>query len=113
MKQSTIFDIPAAERARDAGIKQACDNAEDKIPSWNDIAYEYLVEKLKTIHSPFMTEDIRAMAEAGGVPIPPSKRAWGGIIKRAQKNGLVAHAGFSQVKDENSHRAVAAQWRVL
>ena len=58
-----------------------------------------------------MTEDIRLASEKK-VPIPPSNRAWGGVVVRASKAGLITRAGFSNVKNAKAHSTPATVWRV-
>lgn len=110
-QQTNLFDIKQGETNRDAGIQQACNNADEKQPGWTDDAYGYLVEFVAMSTGPFMVEQVGAYAEAQGLPYPPSKRAWGGVIKRAQKRGLVEHAGYDRVKNSNAHACIASVWR--
>ena len=95
---------------RDKGIKQAIDNANDTHDKWSDKAYKFLVDYTKSQYE-FMTEDVRIASEKE-IPKPPSNRAWGGIILRAVRAGLVHRVGFSSVKNIKAHRTPATVWRV-
>ena len=95
---------------RDKGIKQAIDNADDTHEKWSEKAYKFLTDYIRSHHE-FMTEDVRVASEKK-IPIPPSNRAWGGIILRASKAGLITRVGFSSVKNVKAHRTPATVWRV-
>ena len=94
---------------RDAGIERAATHADRNIPSWTDLAYDFLREYIKT-HQTFMAEDVRTHS-AGVVPPPPSERAWGGVIVRARKAGLISHDGYRKVSNAKAHCTPAAVWR--
>ena len=95
---------------RDKGINQAIDNADDTHERWSEKAYKFLINWIKTQYE-FMTEDVRLASEKE-IPIPPSNRAWGGIILRASRAGLISRVGFSNVKNAKAHRTPATVWRV-
>ena len=100
---------------RDKGIKKAIDNANDTHNKWSDKAYKFLLDYIKYGEGrdqyEFMTEDVRMASEAE-IPKPPSNRAWGGIILRAVRAGLVHRVGSSSVKNIKAHRTPATVWRV-
>jgi|ETNvirome_6_1000_1030641.scaffolds.fasta_scaffold33731_1 hypothetical protein len=96
---------------RDRGIKIALDNADSTHDKWSDKAYNFLKDYIKS-HREFMAEDVR-MASEEEVPIPPSKRAWGGVVLRASKAGLIRRVGFSNVKNLKAHGTPATVWRVV
>jgi hypothetical protein len=92
------------------GIEQAVNNADRKNQGWSDLAFKFLVWFLPTQTSTFMAEDIR-IASLGKVPIPPSDRAWGAIILRASKAGLIKFVGYGKVTNPKAHSANAAVWQ--
>ena len=102
--------INDGSQLRDKGIKQAINNANDTHEKWSEKAYKFLTDYIKSHHE-FMTEDVRVASEKK-IPIPPSNRAWGGIILRASKAGLISRVGFSNVKNVKAHRTPATVWRV-
>jgi hypothetical protein len=59
---------------------------------------------------PFMCEDVREYA-SNHLPTPPTNRAWGAIILRAKKDGIIKHYGFGQVTNPRAHRANASMWK--
>ena len=102
--------INNGSQLRDKGIKQAINNANDTHEKWSEKAYKFLTDYIRSHHE-FMTEDVRVASEKK-IPIPPSNRAWGGIILRASKAGLITRVGFSSVKNVKAHRTPATVWRV-
>ena len=102
--------INEGSQLRDKGFKKAIDNANDTHEKWSDKAYKFLVSYIKS-QDEFMTEDLRLASEKE-IPNPPSNRAWGGIILRAVRAGLIHRVGFSNVKNVKAHRTPATVWRV-
>lgn len=98
------------KQLRDEGIKQSTQTADSVYPNWTEEAYEFLVEYALE-HKKFMVEDVR-LASNGTIPIPPSKRAWGGVVVKAAKSGLIEREGFRHVKNEKAHRTPATYWRL-
>lgn len=96
---------------RDNGMKQATDHANRVIPAWSTLAYHFLLNYIKTVPG-FMTEDVRR-ASAGQVPEPPSNRAWGSIVVRAKKAGVIIPDGFRSVTNPKAHATPATYWRVV
>lgn len=105
------IDFAAARAARDRGMQQAIDHANRVDPSWADTVYTYLRVYART-HPSFTTEDVRRAA-GDEVPTPPDKRAWGGVVNRAVRAGVVARSGFVQAKDPKVHCNVVTLWRSL
>jgi hypothetical protein len=95
------------------GIKQAVDNANNVNEGWSDVAYNFLLEFIDYYwFDTFMTEEVRAHAH-GVVPVPPSKRAWGGIIRKAVKEGLIKRDSYKSVKNPKAHSTPATLWRII
>ena len=95
------------EELRDKGMQRAHDHAEDVHESWGDKAYQFLLDH--TTEGEFMTEDIRKASE-GIIPEPPSLRAWGGIVRRAAKNGIIKRVGYRSVSNNKAHCTPASVW---
>jgi hypothetical protein len=89
------------------GIERSSANAERKNPGWNDDAYQYVVDYPE---KQFMTEDVRFHAEECGLPIPPSKRAWGAVMVRARKDGIIQSLGVKRKPSDSSHGTPAVLW---
>lgn len=103
-----------ARAARDAGIAQAADHADqpnfwsDKT-RWTDKAFDYLVEHAKH-HTFFTVEQVR-MAVAGKLPDPPTSRAWGSVVLRAARAGVVVRSGHTEAEDPAVHCNLVTLWR--
>lgn len=106
-KQLDIFE---GMLLRDEGIQQAIDHADQVDEKWSETAYRFLLSFISTTTTEFMVEDIRIAAEKSGVPIPPSDRAWGGIIVRAAKAGLIRRVGYRAVANPKAHCTPATLW---
>lgn len=96
------------KQVTDKAIQRAVDHADAVHNAWSDRAYEFLVEFIRNNPS-FMTEDVRYAAQ-GIVLTPPSLRAWGSVIRRAVKAGLIKHVAYRNVKNINAHSALASVW---
>ena len=106
--QLNLFDGP---HLRDEGIQRAVDHADYQEPKWSYKAYNFLRLYIQG-HKVFMVEQLRE-ASVGIVPEPPSKRAWGGVIVRAVKAGIVRRKGFCNVANPSAHCTPATVWEVV
>ncbi len=104
--QQEGFDFGA--ELRDEGIATAADHAEADCGGWQDMALRFLERYPK---GEFMTEEIRDFAYSNGLPLPPHERAWGSVIVKAKKDGLITHAGFRAVRNPAAHKTPASVWR--
>lgn len=102
------FDF-SGETLRDAGIKKAVDHADEVKGGWSTLALTF-VEHYAMNNSIFSGEKVRG-ASAGIVPEPPHLRAWGGVILKAAKRGIICKRGYVQVENPNAHRANATLWQ--
>jgi hypothetical protein len=106
--QLNIFD---SRSARDHGIAKAVDHADQAVPGWSDQAYALLLRFLGTHVGPFMAEEVRSYAAQIDFPLPPHARAWGGVMIRASKSGIITKAGTGKVRNVKAHCANATIWR--
>jgi hypothetical protein len=90
-------------------IQRGVDHADKVHGNWSDQAYEFL-KGYAEINPVFMVEDVRN-ASQGIVPEPPSKKAWGGVIRKAAHNGIVFKAGYRTVKNVKAHHTPASVWK--
>jgi hypothetical protein len=115
LQSSFDFSAPAPLTGSElaiAGMDQAIDHADKLQPKWSDDAFLILREFLSICDTPFMTEDLRKYAEDKRKFVAPaSARAWGGIMARAKKAGLISMVGINQVKNAKAHCANAAVWQ--
>lgn len=106
----TILNVKEGRKARDAGIKQAIDHANEVTENWADRAYAFFLNFLANHNGTFMAEEVRVYAEGMGLPEPPDNRAWGHVIVRGKKNDLIESWGTKKVKNKKAHCANAAIW---
>lgn len=81
------------EARRDAAMASAVEHADNATPGWSDAALEY-VKHFARAHKEFLAEDVRVLAPLLGLPEPPDNRAWGAVIRRARKEGIITPAGY-------------------
>jgi hypothetical protein len=84
------------------GAQRAMDNADSKTPHWSDQARGFMAEFIKTRAS-FSSEDIWTEAEKAGVPVPPDRRAWGGVINGFERRNLIRKVGAGYSKLPHLH----------
>lgn len=98
---------------RDAGMHEALGHAEAVREGWAEEAMTAL--RMYMFDHPgktFMTEQVREYAyNVLAIPYPPHCRAWGSIIAKAARDGLIVRVGIEPVKTASSHMANASRWR--
>jgi len=104
------LDIFISQNLRDKGIQQAINYADKVQPLWSEQAYNCLLNYIR-YNDEFMTEDVRE-ASKNQLSEPPSSRAWGGIIVKAVKCGLIYRKGFRNVSNVKAHCTPATLWAV-
>lgn len=105
------MDLLSGNDLKEQGIYRAVSHADSYYENWSDIAYKMLQEFIAfSDGKPFMCEDVREFAKQT-LPEPPTKRAWGAIILRGKKNGIIKHYGFGQVANPTAHKANASMWK--
>lgn len=104
-----------ARAARDAGIQQAADHAEQVHPSWGEHAYEVLRQFVEIQRRAggrqFTSEGVRSSILALQLKEPPHRRAWGAVFQRAARNGLIVKVGIVESKAAHCHCAHVGAWR--
>lgn len=94
---------------RDNGIAVAELNAESHIPNWADMAFDALNQFIQGRSDEFMAEEVRTWAT--WVPEPPSARAWGSVILKAARRGIIRSVGIRKTRNPSAHCANASVWR--
>lgn len=61
--------------------------------TWNTLAYAAFVDYANAAKGTFLTEDVRLAST--DLPQPPDNRAWGGVVNRARRDGVVKQVGFA------------------
>lgn len=105
------LDLFSGAEKRDRGIARAINHADEVAPGWSVDAYRFLLTYMRT-HSEFMGEEVRVASE-GILPDPPDKRAWGAIMVRAVKSGLLVRKEYRSVTNPKAHRSICSVWQVV
>lgn len=103
-------ELLTGDQLRDQGMTRAIDHANQVHANWSEDAYAFLIVFVATHKDEFMCEDMRSSSE-GIVPEPPSKRAWGAVVAKAAKSGLIKRKGFRSVSNAKAHSANASVWQ--
>jgi hypothetical protein len=100
---------------KEEGMQQAIENADRQIGDWSLSAFNLFrfFLKDKQVGFQFMAEQAREFSESRGLEIPPTRRAWGSIVARAKREGLIKHVGFSQVNNPKAHRTNVSVWEKI
>ncbi len=111
-EQITIdFNVSQAEAYKEDGMRRALLSAESKNPDWAAQALDMLRRFIASHSDPFMVEDVRAFAYREGLPHPDRDQAWGAIVVRAAKMGIIVNVGVAVAKDPTRHRGYTALWQ--
>lgn len=112
--QLSILDLIAeGTTLREKGMQQAIDHADRNFPAWSERAYGFLKKWLNELRpgKHFKTEDFRIKMELDElIERPPSDRAYGSLITRAAKAGLIRKIGHGTVVNPKAHRCYASLW---
>jgi hypothetical protein len=76
---------------------------------WTKEAFRLLKEFIPH-QKQFMCEEFRDYCHSKGLTLPSSNRAFGGIILKAMREGLIRRIGYGKVKNPKAHAANAAVW---
>jgi len=102
--------IELSFEARDKGIKRAVDHADRVHDQWSQTVYILFKRFILATTQPFQMEDFRLLVDGQIIGEPPSKRAYGAIVLKAVKEGLITRVGYAPVKNVTAHRAFASVW---
>lgn len=105
--QLNIFE---ARKERDQGIERAVVHADQVNEGWSEKAYQFLKRFLSIHVGTFQAEEVRSYAAQMDFPLPPSARAWGAVIVRAAKEGLISGVGYKAVRNKKAHATPARVW---
>lgn len=92
------------------GMQQAERSANELHKDWSEKAYWHFKYWIRYQSHPFKIETFREWCK-DLVPNPRSLRAFGSIVVRAKKEGLIEHAGYTQVQNAKAHAATASLWQ--
>lgn len=109
-EQFDMFDKrPTGRKLAEDGAQRAADHADRVIASWSERAGDALTAFVKS-GAEFTSEDVREYAEQAGLPAPPDGRAWGAVILRARKAGLIRLVRYSPGRNPVCHSRPMAVW---
>lgn len=97
---------------RDAAMRRAVDHADETSPRWADVAFEHL-RLFAMQHYTLTCEQVRQHAEAKGFAKPPTRRAWGSIVSRAVRAGVITQGVYEKATDPLVHCRPIMRWRSL
>lgn len=96
---------------RDAGMQSAADHADRVVGAWSESAYTALCHFIGKLKPPeFTTEEVREWALFVGLEEPPDRRAWGSVMMRAVRRGLIYKVGYRAHRDPSRHKGVSTVW---
>ena len=90
--------------------KFAVDHANKVHENWSDQAMDLFFKFIRNRRTPFMGEEFRSYCVEHNLPIPPSLRAFGGILRRASGMGIIVSIGTQRVVNPKAHCANANLW---
>jgi hypothetical protein len=109
--EPTLLDLMTEARAaRDEGMNRAAAHAERVTPAWGTMAYRRLVRFAHQTEA-FTTEQARAWAYADGLLPPPNECAWGAVVTRAVKAGVLTLDDFATAENVSRHCGINRLWR--
>lgn len=92
-----------AKREAQAGIDQAAAAAERAHAGWGDEAFEFVRYYAKmNVGKKFVGRDIVLASKQSRLPEPPNDKAFGAVIQRAVREGVIQKTG-AFVPDPNRH----------
>lgn len=101
-QEPPVTPEPTPEDRRERGIKQSVEHADAVTPKWSvqaEVYAEMMIEQRG--FKPFLFEEIVEAAGRDGISKPPDARAWGAIIRRLAKRGIVRNMGYAKAKTSN------------
>lgn len=94
---------------RDDGIRRAVTHADEAEPGWSDRAIE-LLTLFAHERVTFTTHDLRAWAKRKYRFVGTTNWAWGSVIVRARRAGIIKQIGTARVGDTVSHLKLSPVW---
>jgi hypothetical protein len=97
---------------KEIGMAKAIDHAESDIPGWGDLALHYVERFVRSgvQRHGFTAMDIRHWAYEAGLPAAPTNWAWGSVMRRAARQGLIAKGATRPQGDATAHLTDRTLW---
>ena len=96
------LDLFLAKEAGREGMERALDHADRVNSDWSSRAMECLREYARS-HAYFMVEEVRLLAHSSGLPKPPDPRAWGAVVTKAAKAGIITSDSLERSSCRTGH----------
>lgn len=109
MPAQNALSFDAATERAERGIQQSADNANAREEGWTYQALGMLTVFARDAAGPFLIEQARAWAEANGLPVPPSEKAWGAVARMAMARKRIEKCGAAPANSSN--RSLKHLWR--
>lgn len=106
-------DLFTARAERDAAMQQAVDHADAVEPSWSEQAQDWVRKYVAVNKSPFVCDELRIWAEERGCPAPVSGPAWGSVMAKSARLGIIAKVGLRThifPDKKTTHMKAVTEW---
>ena len=100
-----------ARRHAETGMQRALERAADGMPQWPELAFDFLRTYARANENFAGWMVVRSAANTFEFPAPPTAKAWGAVLKRAVREGVIACAGMT--KDPHRHGNPIPLWKSL
>jgi hypothetical protein len=108
--QQEMFCEAFGRQLAEQGAQRAADHADRVCVTWTEEAAGW-VQRVAGRGVPFICEEVRSEAERNGMPTPPDSRAWGAILIKAARDGVVRKTGiYRPGSNPISHYRPQAEW---
>jgi hypothetical protein len=114
MRKHTQIELLKARDERDEGMRIAVDHADAVTPNWSEHALNWVRLYCKTNKEPFVCDELREWSEPRGCMVPISSQAWGSVMVKACKDGVIKKLGYTTCifpNRTNTHAKPVAQWQ--
>jgi hypothetical protein len=108
-----LYRNPTGDSLKAAGMDRALSHADAVRREWSRIAEGFLVFFISDSpwRGDFKAEDFIAWSTSKGLSEPPSPNAWGGVISRAARKGMIELRGYAKSKHITAHSRITNVWR--
>lgn len=113
MRTHLQHEMNLGEELAKAGAATAAAHAESQSAGWlaraTGLAEQFVINHVDL--PSFQAIELRAYAEANGLPSPPDARAWGHVMRRLKKNGVIESVGTGKSSDPKQHNGFITEWK--
>ena len=102
--------MKTAEELAERGANRAAAHADRVSEGWSKSAMAFLRLYAACTRNTFTTETVRRLALYADVLPPPDARAWGAVVKRAHREGIIEPCGYAKA-GKSGHAGPRTLWR--